>query len=53
MSPGRVSETLSTIPLAPFLARKGGKIVSEGNPQTPGRGFTPLHSPIVLLGLNA
>ena len=35
----------TTIPLAPFLARKGEEIISEGNPQTPGKGAPPLCTP--------
>ena len=40
-------KTLTTIPLAPFLARKGEEkdIVSEGHPQTPGKGASPLCTP--------
>ena len=37
---------LSTIPLAPFVARKGEEIVSEGHPQTPGKGASPLCTPL-------
>ena len=46
--------TLSTIPLAPFLARKGvGQLISEGNPQTPGKGgFAPLHTPYFIAPLD-
>ena len=43
-------KTLSTIPLSPFLNRKGDRIVSEGHPfdvlragsQTPSKGASPL-----------
>ena len=39
--------TISTIPLTPFLARKGEKKNKrfEGHPQTPGRGAQPLGTP--------
>ncbi len=41
-------KTLSTIPLAPFLARKGEEIASGGHPQTPAirRRRTPLWTPL-------
>ena len=35
----------ATIPLSPFLARKGEEIISEGHPQTPGKGASPLCTP--------
>jgi len=38
-------KTLSTIPLAPFLARKGEEFISEGHPQTPCKGASPLCTP--------
>ena len=37
--------SLSTIPLTPFLPRKGEEIISEGHPQTPGKGASPLCTP--------
>jgi len=40
--------TISTIPLTPFLARKGEKKnkIFEGHPQSPGREATPLCTPL-------
>ena len=35
----------TTIPLTPFLARKGEEFISEGHPQTPGKGDSPLCTP--------
>ena len=45
-------KTLSTLPLAPFLARKGVEVVSEGHPHPSQegrqRGFAPLHTPFFI-----
>ncbi len=38
-------QTLSTIPLSPFLVRKGVGVISGGYPQTPSKGASPLCTP--------
>ena len=44
----RVLKTLSTIPLTPFLARKGEKSVSGGYPRTPSKGLRPSAHPFFI-----
>ena len=38
-------KTPPPIPLTPFLARKGVKVISGGYPQTPTKGASPLWTP--------